>query len=44
MDGKIERIEISGIKAHVGYPGNERANQQIAREAVKLTHNTQLMK
>ena len=31
-----EKVEISWIKAHIGHPGNERANQ-LAREA---THNT----
>ena len=31
---KTERLEICWIKAHVGYDGNERADQ-LAREAVK---------
>ena len=34
--GKIRRLEISWIKAHVGHAGNERADQ-LAREATELT-------
>ena len=30
------RVELNWIKAHVGHPGNERANQ-LAREAEKLS-------
>ena len=36
MGGKVDRLEISWIKAHVGHQGNERADQ-LAREAVELT-------
>ena len=36
VDGKVDRLEISWIKAHVGHIGNERADQ-LAREAVELT-------
>ena len=34
VGGCTERLEICWIKAHVGYEGNERADQ-LAREAVK---------
>ena len=34
LAGSTERLEICWIKAHVGYDGNERADQ-LAREAVK---------
>ena len=36
VGGKVHRLEISWIKAHVGHIGNERADQ-LAREAVELT-------
>ena len=36
VGGKVDRLEISWIKAHVGHIGNERADQ-LAREAVELT-------
>ena len=36
VGGKVRRLEISWIKAHVGHAGNERADQ-LAREAIELT-------
>ena len=36
VGGKVDRLEISWIKAHVGHLGNKRADQ-LAREAVTLT-------
>ena len=36
VGGKVNRLEISWIKAHVGHLGNERADQ-LAREAAELT-------
>ena len=39
VGGKVERLDISWIKAHVSHPGNESADP-LAREAIKLTHST----
>ena len=36
VGGKVDRLEISWIKTHVGHIGNLRADQ-LAREAVELT-------
>ena len=36
VGGKVDRLEISWIKVHVGHIGNERADQ-LAREAIELT-------
>ena len=36
VGGKVDRLEIAWIKAHVGHMGNERADQ-LAREAAELT-------
>ena len=38
VGGKVERIEIAWIKAHVGQWGNERA-EQLARDSFNLTPN-----
>ena len=38
VGGKVDRLEIAWIKAHVGHWGNERADQ-LARDSVNLTHN-----
>ena len=38
VGGKVDRLEISWIKAHVGHIGNERADQ-LARESAELTPN-----
>ena len=38
VGGKVSRLEIAWIKAHVGHWGNERANQ-LARESINLDCN-----
>ena len=38
VGGKVDRLEIAWIKAHVGHWGNERADQ-LARDSIKLTNN-----
>ena len=40
IGNKVDRLEISWIKAHVGHDGNERADQ-LARDACKLDTITQ---
>ena len=38
VGGKVDRLEIAWIKAHVGHWGNERADQ-LARESSSQKHN-----
>ena len=38
VGGKVDRLEIAWIKAHVGHWGNERADQ-LARDSANMVHN-----
>ena len=40
IGANVDRLEIAWIKAHVGHPGNERADE-LAREACELEKNTE---